>query len=138
VKLLACSRENDSSPPRWLQVTPVGQLNLSTAHETCSFTCDEWYPLFYGLLDGLQHVQAWSVIHRDIRPHNVVFVGDRLVLIDFGVAICNQVPFTSRVFAGNYLPRSRRRGVHIGFFNGFALVHESGCIRSIAEFFLAE
>jgi serine/threonine-protein kinase len=41
----------------------------------------------FGLLDGLRHSHENGVVHRDIKPHNVVFSEDgNLKITDFGIA----------------------------------------------------
>jgi serine/threonine-protein kinase len=39
-----------------------------------------------GVLAALAHAHARGVLHRDIKPTNVMLVGARVVLIDFGLA----------------------------------------------------
>lgn len=36
---------------------------------------------------GLQHVHERGLVHRDLKPSNLVLAGDRVVLIDFGLAV---------------------------------------------------
>ncbi len=54
--------------------------------------------LFADLADGLAHVHAAGVLHRDIKPQNIL-IGDRqrLVLTDFGVARLEDAPDLTRV-----------------------------------------
>ncbi|HTR54073.1 MAG TPA: serine/threonine-protein kinase, partial [Kofleriaceae bacterium] len=39
-----------------------------------------------GLLDALAAIHAASFVHRDIKPDNVVVAGDRVVILDLGLA----------------------------------------------------
>ncbi|MDH2430665.1 serine/threonine-protein kinase [Sphaerisporangium sp. TRM90804] len=41
----------------------------------------------FHLLGGLRHAHAAGVLHRDIKPGNVLLTGDRVVLSDFGIAV---------------------------------------------------
>lgn len=44
-------------------------------------------PLIYQLVDALEHAHTQGVIHRDIKPGNILLAGgDRVKLVDFGIA----------------------------------------------------
>lgn len=40
----------------------------------------------YQVLQGLDYAHAAGVVHRDIKPHNMVLDDDRILLTDFGIA----------------------------------------------------
>ena len=47
---------------------------------------DDWYLLAKGLLEGLKAIHAYGVIHRDIKPTNILISNDGPKIIDFGIA----------------------------------------------------
>jgi serine/threonine protein kinase len=52
-----------------------GQLPLAEARE-----------MLAQLLGGLQEAHALRIVHRDLKPTNVVLTGERLKILDFGIA----------------------------------------------------
>ncbi|GII78154.1 hypothetical protein Sru01_31360 [Sphaerisporangium rufum] len=46
----------------------------------------------FHLLSGLRHAHAAGVLHRDIKPGNVLLTGERVVLSDFGIATLRRDP----------------------------------------------
>lgn len=47
---------------------------------------DDWYLLSKGLLEGLKAIHAYGVIHRDIKPTNILISSTGPKIIDFGIA----------------------------------------------------
>jgi serine/threonine protein kinase len=47
---------------------------------------DDWFLLSKGLLEGLKAIHAYGVIHRDIKPTNILISADGPKIIDFGIA----------------------------------------------------
>ncbi len=69
----------------------------------------------FHLLSGLRHAHAAGVLHRDIKPGNVLLTGERVVLSDFGIAVLQGEPITHTnsapvVGSPGYIAPERLRG----------------------------
>ncbi|MFC4590389.1 protein kinase domain-containing protein [Sphaerisporangium corydalis] len=66
------------------------------------------------VLDGLRHAHAAGILHRDVKPGNVLLTADRVVLTDFGIAaIEGDVTITQTgLLMGSpaYIPPERLQG----------------------------
>jgi eukaryotic-like serine/threonine-protein kinase len=66
------------------------------------------------LLTALAHAHAHGVVHRDLKPENVMFAGQRVVIIDFGLAsLASSAGITGDGFAmgsPSYIAPERLRG----------------------------
>ncbi|HEV8282189.1 MAG TPA: serine/threonine-protein kinase [Candidatus Limnocylindrales bacterium] len=49
-------------------------------------TPDELIPTLVSIADGLADLHARGVVHRDVKPSNILFAADRAKLADFGLA----------------------------------------------------
>ncbi len=49
------------------------------------------------LLDGLAHAHARSIVHRDVKPDNILIASDGAVLVDFGIARAIELAGTDRL-----------------------------------------
>jgi eukaryotic-like serine/threonine-protein kinase len=63
----------------------VGET-LATALASGPFSIVRALHITRGLLGALDHAHTHGVLHRDVKPENVILAGGRPVLIDFGLA----------------------------------------------------
>lgn len=60
-------------------------------------TVDDTIRIGADLLDALEHAHAHGIMHRDVKPDNVIVSPGGAVLVDFGVARAVEVSVTDRV-----------------------------------------
>jgi serine/threonine protein kinase len=92
---------NDRIPDHVFLVTqPWADMNLADflgdgSSSGKSSKCNWWNSkdpfdrcclLFRGLLDGLAYLHSHFIFHKDIKPENILLLGERPILADFGVS----------------------------------------------------
>lgn len=76
----------DADPP-WLVTEYVAGPTLQDAVDQCGpLPAMSVAALGAGLAEGLRAIHVHSVIHRDLKPGNVLLAADRPRIIDFGIA----------------------------------------------------
>jgi serine/threonine protein kinase len=87
---------------------------LALALSEDSFAIPRALSVARALLLALAHAHAHGVVHRDLKPENVMFAGQRVVIIDFGLAsLADAAGITGNGFAmgsPSYIAPERLRG----------------------------
>lgn len=76
-----------SAKEQWLAMEFINGPNLrELVTANGPFTFDEWLPLARGLLEALSEFHSKQIIHRDIKPGNIVISERGPVVIDLGIS----------------------------------------------------
>ncbi|SNS80140.1 Serine/threonine protein kinase [Geodermatophilus pulveris] len=68
------------------QYVPGTPLDEFMASRAGGLTAGELRRIALGLLAALRDVHAAGVVHRDVKPGNIIISGDRVWLVDFGIS----------------------------------------------------
>ena len=63
-----------------------GETRAARLARAGALSVDEARPIALQLLAGLGAAHAAGILHRDLKPHNVILDGGRAVITDFGLA----------------------------------------------------
>ena len=78
------------SIPAWIATNYVDGPSLKTAIENeGKLTEAEWMEFALGIISALEAVHKLGVIHRDIKPNNILLSNYGPKLIDFGISFSN-------------------------------------------------
>ena len=66
----------------------VNGTPLNKIIEACGvMTCEQAIPLFCQMMEGIDHAHAFGIVHRDIKPGNMMLTENGLLkVLDFGIA----------------------------------------------------
>ncbi|MFI0418428.1 protein kinase [Spongiactinospora sp. 9N601] len=108
--------EDDGRP--WIVMELVRAWSLEQAvRETGPLPVGQAAEIGIRVLDALRHAHDAGILHRDVKPGNVLLTADRVVLTDFGIAaIEGDVSVTQTgLLMGSpaYIPPERLRGLAI-------------------------
>lgn len=77
--------DSGDSPTPWIAMERIAGTNVA---DICAdgIKPHEAVPLGVAILDALEAIHAAKFVHRDLKPDNLVRVGDRVVILDLGLA----------------------------------------------------
>lgn len=90
-----------------------GRTLADTLREDGVFSPEHWWFHLRGLLEGVAHLHSSQLVHRDIKPDNIIVSGQGCVLVDFGAAR-PAGDLTTMIAAPRYAPPEFLKGGAMG------------------------
>jgi serine/threonine protein kinase len=122
------AREEDGELIVAMRLVEGGDLKKAIAREG-SLPPDRAVELLGQVADALDAAHAAGIVHRDVKPHNILVEGDRAYLSDFGLAKAagesGLLSGTSVVGTVEYMSPEQWRGDRVGL---AADVYSLGCV----------
>jgi DNA-binding beta-propeller fold protein YncE/predicted Ser/Thr protein kinase len=122
------AREEDGELIVAMRLVEGGDLKKAIAREG-SLPPDRAVELLGQVADALDAAHAAGIVHRDVKPHNILVEGDRAYLSDFGLAkAAGESGFlsgTSIVGTVEYMSPEQWRGEQVG---PAADIYSLGCV----------
>ena len=74
--------------------------------EGYSFSCDEIIEIISGILNGVQQMHRCrpALLHRDIKPDNIIFINKKPVVTDVGISNFVSTNLTINIGSQGYIP----------------------------------
>ena len=72
-----------------MELCPGGSLATRMSGDR-RLSPDELVPVLVSIADGLADLHRRGVVHRDVKPQNILFAADRAKLADFGLALADE------------------------------------------------
>jgi len=72
-----------------MELCPGGSLATRMSGDR-KLSPDELVPVLVSIADGLADLHRRGVVHRDVKPQNILFAPDRAKLADFGLALADE------------------------------------------------
>jgi serine/threonine protein kinase len=72
-----------------MELCPGGSLAARMTSDR-RLSPDELVPVLVSIADGLADLHRRGVVHRDVKPQNILFAADRAKLADFGLALADE------------------------------------------------
>jgi len=89
VRLLDVRAAKELIPDTIYVILELAELDLKAVIKSSSLVLQTWQikPMMYDILKGLKYIHSAAVLHRDIKPGNILLINNsRMLICDFGLA----------------------------------------------------
>jgi serine/threonine protein kinase len=98
---------NFDNKPVWIATEYIDRKTLDTKlkQDGKPITGQEWWQLAAKIFNGLKAIHSEKIIHKDIKPANIIVSGEQVKIIDFGISYVpgntGKVDFSTIQFEGS-------------------------------------
>jgi serine/threonine protein kinase len=98
---------NFESNPAWIATEYIDRktLDAKLKQDGKPITGQEWWQLAAKIFNGLKAIHSEKIIHKDIKPANIIISGEQVKIIDFGISYVpgntGKVDFSAIQFEGS-------------------------------------
>jgi len=98
---------NFENKPVWIATEYIDRktLDAKLKQDGKPITGQEWWQLAAKIFNGLKAIHSEKIIHKDIKPANIIISGEKVKIIDFGISYVpgntGKIDFTTIQFEGS-------------------------------------
>ena len=98
---------NFESKPAWIATEYIDRktLDAKLKQDGKPIAGQEWWQLAAKIFNGLKAIHSEKIIHKDIKPANIIYAGEQVKIIDFGISYVpgntGKIDFSTMQFEGS-------------------------------------
>jgi len=98
---------NFESNPVWIATEYIDRktLDAKLKQDGKPITGQEWWQLAAKIFNGLKAIHSEKIIHKDVKPANIIISGEQVKIIDFGISYVpgntGKIDFSATQFEGS-------------------------------------
>lgn len=81
------AQDEGKTPWPWIRYPLMQGGTLESLVMSERISRQQWWNLAHDLLSGLDSIHSEGLVHKDIKPDNIMLAGDRFVILDLGISV---------------------------------------------------